>query len=355
MKIASHAIKHDGGLFVIAEIGVNHDGKMSRALSLIDAAKQSGADAVKFQFFQVDHLLSKQAKLAMYQEASGATDPFEMLRDLQLSLDDLTLAIEHARQLDIAAIVTVFSLEDVAGVTLLPWDALKTASPDIVNQPLIESLTECGLPLIVSTGASTMREVNRAAAWLQPLVAEKRLAMLHCVSAYPTLPEHASLGGIVAMREQLPCPIGYSDHTQCTKTGRAAVQHGAVILEKHLTDDRHRPGPDHAASLEPRDFAIYVNAARAATLDAGTIDFNKVEKKVLDIERDVRQVARQSIVTTRNLQVGDIITRNDLTIKRPGIGIEPWQMNEIVGSRVGEAIERDAIIQPHQIHAMCPA
>jgi len=359
MKIGSREIGEGQPPYVIAEIGVNHDGSAARALELTRLAADAGADAVKFQLFEADRLMSRAAKLAAYQKASGESDPIEMLRRLELTIDELGACVAEAHRLGVHAIVSVFSVELVEVAQRQPWDAYKTASPDIINRPLLEALASTGRPLIVSTGASTMEEIRRAVAWLD--ASRSRLAVLQCVSSYPTPFEHAELGGITALREALPgLTIGYSDHTPDDSTGLEAVRLGACILEKHFTDDTRAKGPDHAASMDPRGMWVYVQNARAgawlprvetAGLTSELADTVRVAltpppgvvsvKRVLPIEQDVRTVSRQSLTTTRSLAAGHALTREDLTIKRPGTGLPPHALAAVLGKRLTREVKAD--------------
>lgn len=363
MKIRDRHIGPDHPPYVIAEIGVNHDGSVDRALQLTDAAAQAGADAVKLQLFRTDLLMSRAAKLAAYQKAAGETDPLEMLRRLELSIHDMCPIVERAHARGIHAIVSVFSVELVAQAETLPWDAYKSASPDIINKPLLDAIAATGKPLIVSTGTSTMDEVVRAVGWLDG--ARDRLALLQCVSSYPVPEGQEGFGGIGALRHRLGhLPIGYSDHTDSAQTAWKAVACGACILEKHLTYDKAALGPDHAASATPDELHAYVvEASRArsepghtfytpeasftipagvAEEDADRLCETRIEKCVLDCERDVRLVSRQSLTTTRPLPAGHTLTRADLTTKRPGAGIEPWRLDEILGRTTARSLDPDS-------------
>ncbi|MFG0283072.1 MAG: N-acetylneuraminate synthase family protein [Phycisphaerales bacterium JB039] len=342
MRIDNRLIGAAQPPYIIAEIGVNHDGDPRCALELVDAAAGAGADAVKLQYFQTDLLMSGAARLAAYQAAAGETDPLAMLRRLELGLDDLARICQQARQRGLHAIVTIFSLELVAGARELPWDAFKTASPDIIHRPLLSALAADERPLIVSTGASELEEVARALEWLAP--ARDRLALLQCVSAYPA-PEPA-FDGIGALGAIFDGPVGYSDHNAGTGSAAGAIAAGAVILEKHLTYDRAAAGPDHAASLEPAQFAEYVRLARAMR-PAPPAPSGR--KQVLPCERDVRAVSRQSITTTRPIAPGEVIQRRDLTFKRPGTGLAPWRLGEVLGRRAARAIETDAPLAPEDL------
>lgn len=322
MNIAGRHIGHDSAPYIIAEIGVNHDGSVDRAIALVDQARAAGADAVKFQHFTADKLLAPGAPLAGYQRHEH--DAHAMLKRLELSTRDFARLVQHAHSRGLHAIVTVFSTELVAESASIAWDAFKSASPDIIHRPLLRAMADTGRPLIISTGAATAQEVARALIWLSGN--HHRLALLQCVSCYPLAPEHAALGGIAALGSLFDGPVGYSDHTTLVETGALAVATGACILEKHFTLDRHAQGPDHAASLEPAAFAQYAAQARRAHSM-----FGPSAKTILPCERDVRAVARQSIIAARPIRAGIPISREDLAIARPGGGIEPWMIDHLVG------------------------
>lgn len=340
MKIGATNIGLEFPPYIIAEIGVNHDGSMERALQLTNLAKETGANAVKFQYFAADLLMSRSAKLAAYQRSQGESDPVEMLRRLELTIDQLQSLVECAHSIGLHAILTVFSLELVAPADSLPWDTFKSASPDIVNLPLLQELSTTEKPLIISTGAAHANEIKTA------ITASLGSAYLHCVSAYPTPNHHAQLAGISALstliQEATPnteIPVGYSDHTVSEQTGALAVAAGASILEKHFTDDNSRPGPDHAASLEPHAFQNYVKQAHHAWKMMG-------ERAIViqDIEQDVRTVSRQSVATTRPLRKSQTITRTDITIKRPGTGIPPSKLETVIGKCLRHDMDGGTII-----------
>ncbi len=335
MRIANRPISHELPPYVIAELGVNHDGSVERALELVDAAHQAKVDAIKLQFFRTDLLMSKAAKLAVYQSAAGESDPIAMLRRLELGIGQMEAIVAKAHSLGLHAIVTVFSTELIGEAQTLPWDAYKTASPDLIHRPLLEGLMRTGKPLIVSTGAANMEEVLRAVSWLAP--AHPRLAMLQCVSSYPTGLNNAALGGIRALKRAFPGPVGYSDHTTLLESGGLAVAAGAMILEKHLTYDNHAKGPDHAASLTGVNMAVYVRLARQAWQMLGVED-----KRVLEIEQDVRHVSRQSITTRAALAKGHKLAPSDLTVKRPGTGLEPEKLGAVIGRTLAHDVEADS-------------
>lgn len=341
MRIGDRPVGSSQAPFVIAEIGVNHDGSAATARDLVSAAAAAGADAVKFQYFTAERLLSRSSRLAAYQREAGASDPFAMLKALELSLDDLAGLADHARSRHVLPIVTVFSVEHATRMRGIAWAAFKTASPDIINKPLIDALGDLGKPMILSTGASTSAEVRQAAAWMKG----RDFAIMQCTSAYPTPPDSAHLAAIPTLHDLVGVPVGYSDHTTEETTGGLAVAAGAVLLEKHFTLDRSAKGPDHAASLEPDQFGRYVKFARLAAQMRG-----EPRKIVHEIENDVRSVSRQSIVAVRDLKAGDVIRREDLTIKRPGNGLEPALLEQVIGSRLRTDVAADALLT--QSHVM---
>lgn len=323
--------------FVIAEIGVNHDGSVERGRELVRSARRCGADAVKFQLFDAALLMSADAAFARYQESLQAASPHSMLASLELGADQLAELCREARAVGVLPIVTVFSVELVAGAERLPVAAYKSASPDLVHRPLLEAMASTGKPLIVSTGAADLDEIRRAHSWL----ARRHVAWLQCVSSYPTPEECASLRGIADIARAVGdgAVVGYSDHTVATDTGALAVAAGAHILEKHLTHDRSARGPDHAASLDPERFAAYVAAVRRAERMLGQ------GKAILDVERDVRRVSRQSLVASRPLRAGERVGPRDLCVKRPGTGVAPWRLDEVLGRTLVRDVERDRVLR----------
>ncbi len=336
IEIGNRRIATDASPFVIAEIGVNHDGSIDRAVELVDAAAEAGADAVKFQWFEAERLVGEGDSTAAYQRRSGVTDQKSMLAGLELSASEMSIVVEAAREAGVASMVTVFSTELVEEARRLAWDAWKTASPDLVHRPLLEALAEDGRPMFVSTGAADLAEVERANDWL----AGRPVAFLHCVSAYPTPEDSAGLAGVGAIGEATGRPVGYSDHTAEETTGGLAIAAGACVLEKHLTWSRSARGPDHLASMEPEGLRSYIDFVRRAHAALG-----RGGKSITAIERDVRRVARQSIRAARDLDAGTVVASMDLVVKRPGDGMEPWRMSELVGRRLRRDVPSDRPIR----------
>ncbi len=315
-----------GGVFIIAEAGVNHDGCLDKARDLIDAAHAAGADAVKFQAFSAARLAADDAPKCAYQATATGESQAQMLARLELSPSDFAALKRHAEQRGIAYLCTPFSIPDLEMLVALGVPALKIASPDIVNVPLLRAAAASGLPLIVSAGAATLDEIDAAVALLTAAGARDRLNLLHCVSAYPTRPADARLGCIRTLGDRFNLPVGFSDHTNDADFGALAVAAGARILEKHLTLDRSAEGPDHFFSLEPGAMARYVSGARRAMEALGTGRVAPTES-----ELEVRRLARGSLVTNGPLRAGQALAAEHLTVLRPAGGISPDAFDSVIG------------------------
>lgn len=325
--------------FVIAEIGVNHDGSLVRALELVRAARECGADAVKLQIFTARSLMHASSSFATYQKDRCAdADASAMLRKYELREDALREAVGAIRNLGMIPLATPFSPADVQTAEALDLPAIKIASPDLVNRVLLQRAAETGRPMLISCGAATMDEVSDAVGRLREWNAS--FALLHCVSSYPTPPEQAHLCWIAEMASWFDVPVGYSDHTTDVHSGAIATAFGACIIEKHLTYDRAAAGPDHAASADPAQFARYVAMIRSADAMRGTTG-----KRVLDIERDVRKVSRQSLVLSRPLRAGDLISDANVTVQRPGTGIPAAEIRRAIGKRAARALPAGTLLQ----------
>ncbi len=237
--------------FVIAEIGVNHDGSLDKALQLVNTAAACGADAVKLQIFRAQALLHPTAAFAQYQkDNTTAESPFEFLKQYELSHADIRRVVRRIRDRKMIPLATPFSPADVDIIDSLRLPAIKIASPDLVNRPLLEQAAKLDKPLLISTGAATMDEVQTTVQWLREW--DTPFALLHCISAYPVKNDSANLAWIDELAYRFDCPVGYSDHTTSHLAGALATAAGACVIEKHLTYDRTAKGPDHAASADPR-------------------------------------------------------------------------------------------------------
>lgn len=328
-----------GTLCILAEVGVNHDGCVEAAVQLVHQAAQAGADAVKFQLFNPEHLLSNAARLASYQHAEicGADNAADLLGALMLSVEQLQSVRQVASEVEVSFVVTPFSLADREAVAALNVDAIKIASPDAVNAPLLKAMGSLNKPLFISTGACELAELDFAADLLKHHQAGG--CLMHCVSSYPTPLNAVALGAIRVLADRYALPLGYSDHTTETITGALAVAAGACVLEKHVTHSRQSTGPDHAASLEPNELADYIAQARQAAVCVG-----ELTKRVQDIERDVRRVSRQSVCAVRDLLAGAVLSADDLTVKRPGDGIPAARLHEMVGRRLAKSVAANDLL-----------
>lgn len=322
-------------VYVIAEAGVNHNGDIATAHRLVDAAHGAGAAAVKFQLFNADRLVSKTAPACDYQRprTGDAVSQHDMLRRLELDPPAIAELEQHASRLGIDFLLTPFGLEEVEWVVRIGVPAIKIASTDLVNEPLVGAAAETGLPLILSTGAADASEIDRTVGLIRGLGAGRRLVLLHCVSAYPTPPEAARLGAVRTLGDRYGVPVGFSDHTQDPRFGALAVAAGACVLEKHFTLDRNQPGPDHFFSLEPDELAEYVGAARRARAILGTGDLAPSEH-----EMQVRELGRGSIVTRVGVPAGTALMAEHLMIQRPAGGIDPSHWSGVLGRVVAADI-----------------
>lgn len=347
---------------IIAEAGVNHSGSLETALALVDAAADAGADIVKFQTFTANSLAGRSARKADYQQRTtdAAESQRAMLKRLELPQSAHHPLMAQAKTRGIEFLSTPFDPQSLAFLLSLNLPRIKIGSGDLTNAPLLHSLARAGAPLILSTGMATLGEVEEAlgvlahgysgsndapgiaafrAAWRDPaarlLLAEK-VSLLHCTTEYPCPPEDVNLAAMHTMREAFKLSVGYSDHTDGFEISLAAVALGATIIEKHLTLDRKAEGPDHAASLEPDDFARMVTAIR--NIEGAIGDGIKTPKSS---EIKNIPIARKSLVAARPLQEGAVIGAADVTTKRPGSGRSPIEYWSLIGATVTRPYDTD--------------
>lgn len=340
MKIAGRQIGERFPCFLIAEAGVNHNGSMELAQRLVEAAAQAGADAVKFQTFQAERVISAGTPKAEYQKkATGNREQqLEMLRRLEMP-ERMTRAVAaHAASVGITFLSTAFDEQSVDLLDDIGVRAFKVGSGDVTNLPLLEFIGCKRKPVILSTGMSYLEEVKGA---VETLLAAgcPELALLHCVSSYPADPEEANLRVLQTLRDNFKVPIGFSDHCMDNAIAVAAVAMGANILEKHITLDVNLPGPDHRMSLSPGEFKGLVKSVRGVERSLGD-----GIKRPHPGEQNVRELARRSIVAAHTIASGAIITREMLAFKRPGTGIPPGQWKQLVGKRAARGIASDSVI-----------
>jgi N,N'-diacetyllegionaminate synthase len=327
--IADRPVGPGAAVYIVAEAGVNHDGDPQRALALVDAAAHAGADAVKFQLFRASELVTGRAAAAGYQRAAGFATQREMLCRLELSEEVFAQLAEYCRKRRIAFMATPFGAGDVDRVVGFGAPAIKIGSGDLNNVRLLRRAAETGLPVILSTGAATATEIRQSVEWLRAWGAGDRLILLHCVSCYPAPLEAANLRAIGTLEAEFGVPCGFSDHTTSTQIGAWAVAAGACLLEKHFTLDRRARGPDHAMSLEPQELADYIQMARQAEKALG-----RGQLGMSELETEVRQLARRSVVSARFLPAGTVLSAEMVTVKRPAGGIPPDRLDELIGRRL---------------------
>jgi len=323
-------------VLVVAEVGVNHDGDLATALELVDAAAEAGADAVKFQTFDVAQLVTSTADLAAYQrERAGKVESQrEMLAALELGAEQFAEIAEQCIARDIVFLSTPFDLSSAALLADLGVPGFKIGSGELTNLPFLCGIAAYGLPLLVSTGMATLEEVRDA---VNVITAEGApLILLHCVSSYPAPPDEANLRAIDTLRDAFGVPVGYSDHSLGFDVSLAAVARDACILERHFTLDRRRTGPDHRMSLEPRELSELVVRVRAVEASLGN-----GQKQAQPSEIDMRITARRSIVAARALKAGEKLTADSLAVKRPGGGVAPGRLHSMVGRSLTRALRAD--------------
>jgi N-acetylneuraminate synthase len=329
-------------VFVIAEAGVNHNGSTAIALQLCDAAKQAGADAVKFQTFRAEDLVVRGAPTAQYQQRqTGDQDQFRMLQKLELSEVQHRQIKAHCDLIGIEFFSTPFSVDAVDMLVGLGVRRLKLSSGELTHHALVAHAAATQLPLLMSTGMGTMDEINEAVTWVRAARGHlDDVTVLHCTSAYPAPDKALNLTAMVSMARDLKVAVGYSDHSLGIEAPLAAVALGATAIEKHLTLDVNMQGPDHSASLEPAEFARMVQGIRrvSAMLGDGV-------KAPLPEELDTARVARRSVVAAADIAQGEVITGDKLMCRRPATGIAPRDLQLVVGRCAAFGIAAGSVLQ----------
>lgn len=333
-KIGSKTITKETPTYIIAEIGVNHNGSIDLAKETIDAAVKAGADAVKFQTFKTEKLVSKKAKQANYQiENTGKVESqFDMLKKLELTESDFHDLKLYCEQRNIEFLSTPFDEESAVLLKNLGIHAYKIGSGDLTNIPFLRYLNTLDIPIILSTGMANISEVEEALVALK----DTNVSILHCTSVYPAPYNEVNLLAIQTLERAFGRIVGYSDHTLGAAVSLGAVVLGAKIIEKHFTLDQNLPGPDHKASLNPEELTEFITSVRQLESSLG----NGI-KACTPSEENTREVARKSIVTTVSLKEGEVITEEKIAIKRPGTGIPPKHYDLLIGKTMKRAIDKE--------------
>lgn len=329
---------------IIAEAGVNHNGDMELAKRLIEQAKYAGADYVKFQTARSpESVTSRFAQMAEYQKKNVKKDESQlaMIRNLTLPLSAFSILKGYCDEVGINFMSTPFDRESVDELMKVGMDYIKVPSGEITNLPYLRKVAQQGLPVIMSTGMCELEEVKAALDVLYTNgLNPSDVSLLHCNTEYPTPFEDVNLKAMLTLKSEFGVKVGYSDHTKGIEVPIAAVAMGAEIIEKHFTLDRTLPGPDHVASLEPSELKAMVDAIRNIERAVG-----EGNKTVSTSERKNIAIARRSIVAARDIKKGDLLTDDNLTIKRPGNGVSPMRWDEVLGTSAVRDFKEDELIE----------
>ena len=340
IKIGDRTIGPNAPCFVIAEAGVNHNGSVEMAEQLIVEAKRAGADCVKFQTFKAEQVITQDAPKADYQLKT--TDPAEsqidMLRKLELNFDAYKTLIELCAKEDIVFFSTPYNRDDVDFLDELGAPAFKMASIHVAEPAFLRYAASKGKPLIVSTGMATLAEVDEAVRTLRE-AGNEQFVLLQCTTNYPSRPEDANLLTIPTMRDAFDALVGYSDHTQSETACLVSIGLGACVIEKHFSLDKSLPGPDQSSSADPAEFAQLMVHIREAEAVLGS-----PQKGPMAVERVNARGMRRSIVAKQDIAAGATLTEEMLAFKRPGTGLRPALLDEIVGKRTRRALPGDTLL-----------
>lgn len=327
--------------YIIAEAGVNHNGDLDTAFKLVEKAHAAGADCVKFQTFISENDISCHAEKAAYQKETcgNAESQLDMVKKLELPFQAFSKLKAYCDQLGIAFLSTPFDLESVAFLNAIDMPFWKVPSGEVTHLPYLLAIARTGKPVVMSTGMCEMEEIQGAMDVLKAN-GTPQITLLHCNTEYPTPYEDVNLRAMETMRRRFGVNVGYSDHTPGIEVPIAAAALGAVIVEKHFTLDKNMEGPDHRASLEPEELAAMVRGIRRAEKALGS-----GRKTVSPSERENRGIARKSVVARCAIRKGDVLTEENLAVKRPGTGISPMRWFEVLGTRAVRDFAEDELIE----------
>jgi len=341
--IEQNMVSKEFPVFIIAEAGVNHNGSMVLAKRLIDAAKEACADAVKFQTFKAEEVVTENAEKAEYQKkTTSENSQYEMIKKLELSEDDFKELALYADKKNIIFLSSPFDLRSVDLLEEIGVPLFKIASGEITNFPLIKKIASKGKPIILSTGMATIGEIEEAIIELEKKTND--IILMHCVTNYPVKAVDVNLKVIETLRYTFKLPVGFSDHTMGIEMPIAAVALGICVIEKHFTLNKNFEGPDHKASLEPHELKKMIKSIRNIEKGLG----NGI-KKLTDDEKEIKKVARKSIVAKVDILKGTMLTEDVLAIKRPGIGIEPKFFKNVIGKILITDLKKDELLRWNQV------
>ena len=337
----------DKSVFIIAEAGVNHNGDPDLAMELIDAAARSGADAVKFQHYKTEQIVQWGLRKETYQlESKADTETqFDMLKRFELDRDATVKLVDYARKKGITFLSTPFDRDSVDLLMEFNVPVIKIGSGEISDLPFLGYVASKKKPMIVSTGASTLSETKEAVQCIYKY--HKELTLLHCTSCYPAAMQDVNLNSMKTLMDEFDCPIGYSDHTLGITVSIAAVALGAKVIERHITLDKNMKGPDHKASLDGSELKMMVTAIRDLEVAMGNY-----EKQPVANEHEVISLGRRCIHANAKIMQGEIISAKMLTTTRPGTGISPSMMQDVIGKRAARNLEEDQMINPSDVEGL---
>ncbi len=342
LKIGNKKVGQGQPVFIIAEAGVNHNGRLDLALKLVDEASKAGADAVKFQTFKAEQVVTGSGEMAAYQRRNtgSAGKQLSLLRQLELKDDFYKPIIEYCKKRNIIFLSTPHGgFASVDFLQKLGVPAFKFGSGDLTNLPLLAYAAKFKKPMIISTGMATMAEIKEAANVVQK-TGNNQIVVLHCTTNYPCPAKEVNLRAMPAIYKDIQLLVGYSDHTEGSQASVMAVTLGACMLEKHFTLDKNLSGPDHKASATPQELASLVAAVRSAEMMLGSN-----QKKPTKSELQFLPLIRKSIVAAKDIKKGEKFSIANLSIKRPGHGLEPRHYFKLVGKRATEDIIADTLLQ----------
>ena len=329
-------------VFIIAEAGVNHNGKLELACKLVDVATEAGADAVKFQTFKPEKVVGRFAEKAKYQKKTtdAAESQLDMIKKLDLGYEAFVELKKYCEKKGIIFLSTPFDLDSIEFLDQLGLDIFKIPSGEITNLPYLRKLGSLNKQVIMSAGMADLKEVKEALDVLVSCGTDREgITILHCNTEYPSPFEDVNLKAMLSIRDELGVRVGYSDHTLGTEVSVAAVAMGAEVIEKHFTLDKNMEGPDHKASLEPDELKAMVQAIRNIEKALG----NGI-KKPSPSELKNKLIVRKSIVSARDIRKGELFSEENLTVKRPGTGISPMRWDEIIGQKAERNYKADELI-----------
>ena len=342
IKVGNKLIGYNQPCFIIGEAGVNHNGRLDLAKKLVDAAAKAGVDAVKFQFFKSEKVVTEKAEMAEYQKENLQSNEsqVEMLKKLELNEENHKILKDYAGKKGLIFLSTPHSgNEAVDALEKMDMAAYKLGSGDLTNKPFLEHVAKTNKPIFLSTGMGTMEEVKKAISWIKKVGNDKVIA-LHCTSNYPCPYDEVNMNAMKTMMQELDCLVGYSDHTMGTEIPVLARAMGACLVEKHFTLDKSMEGPDHVASADPKELEFIVNSIR--NIEKA---FGWQEKKPNKSEIEIMKGLRKSIVSERDIKKGKRIEPTDLFIKRPGTGIQPEEYDQVIGKKSKVDIKKDTLIK----------